>query len=168
MKRLIISLLFFVLFIPVNAQNKKELKKQKAAEEYTTTKKLINSKKFIFEADWATSQGGRRINLMSNPNFIKVDNDKTIADMPYFGVAQTAVGIMNGDAGVKFDTSPRGYKVDFNDKKQRITIKFDADNKSENFNVTMHVYKSGNASVTITSSSRNSISYDGKIAALKE
>ena len=168
MKKLFLTILFFALIIPLNAQSKKELKKQKAEKEYAATKELINSKNFIFEADWATTQKGNRINLTTNPNFLKVKGDQVIADMPYFGVAQSAIGYGSGDTGIKFEESPKKYNVEFNDEKYKAVLKFDANNKSESFNVILHIYKNGSASLNISSSKRNSISYDGKITALKE
>ncbi len=168
MKRIFLTVLFFALIIPLNAQSKKELKKQKAEKEYAATKELINSKNFVFEADWATTQGGKRINLTTNPNFLKVKGDQVSADMPYFGVAQSAIGYGGGDTGIIFEETPKKYNVEFNDKKTKAVIKFDANNKSESFNVILHVYKNGNASLSISSSKRNSISYDGKITAIKD
>lgn len=168
MKRIFLTVLFFALILPVTAQSKKELKKQKAIKEYEAAKKLVNSKKFIFKADWATSQGGKRINLTTNPNFLKVDGDHVKADLPFFGVAHSAVGMVSGDAGIKFDDTPKNYTVEFNDKKLKIIIKFDANNKSENFYVTLNIFKNGNAGMNISSSKRNGISYDGKLTALKE
>jgi hypothetical protein len=167
MKKIFIAALFFVLIIPVNAQSKKELKRQKAEEEYAALKELINSKNFIFEADWTTTQKGNRINLTTNPNFLKIEGDQVTADMPYFGVAHTAIGMGSGEAGIKFEGNPKDYKVEFNDKKLKAIIKFDATNKSENFDVILSVYKSGSASLNITSSKRNSITYDGRITEIK-
>ncbi len=165
MKKIYLAILFFAMIIPLQAQSKKELKEQKAKENYAKTKELVNSKNFVFEADWASTQKGRRINLTTNPNFLKVQGDQVIADMPYFGVAQSAIGY-SGDAGIKFETAPEKYSVDFNDGKYKITVKFDARNKSENFNTVLTIFKNGNASLSISSNSRNHISYDGKVKPL--
>ena len=167
MKKIYLAVLFLAMIIPLHAQSKKELRKQKDKENYEKIKELINSKNFVFEADWASTQKGRRINLTTNPNYLKVKGDQVIAYMPYFGVAHTAIGY-SGDAGIKFEDTPENYSVDFNDKKYKVVVKFDARNKNETFNVTMTIFKNGNASMNITSSGRNGINYDGKVEALKD
>ena len=39
-----------------------------AQEEFESTKKLIDSKMYVFDATWLTTQSGRRINIMGNIN----------------------------------------------------------------------------------------------------
>ncbi|MEN8125877.1 MAG: DUF4251 domain-containing protein [Bacteroidota bacterium] len=167
MKKLVLAILFIAFIFPVNAQTKKELKKEKAEKEYTKTKTLIDSGIFIFNADWATTQKGNRISLIGNPNFLKIDKENAIADLPYFGVSQSpSVGMTDG-GGIAFEGLINDYVVEYNDKKQKVIIKFSTNNKTENFNVTLAVYKSGNANLDIISNSRNSISYDGKVSKIK-
>jgi len=168
MKKLVLSIVFITIIIPAQAQNKKEQKNEKNAQAYTEIKALINSGIYIFESDWATTQKGNRINLISNPNFLKMDHENATADLPYFGVSQSPSVGFSGSGGIEFDGVIKDLKVDFNDKKQKVIIKFSAQNKTENFNATLAVYRSGNANLSIISNSRNSISYDGKVSKMKE
>ncbi len=168
MKKLVLAILFVAFIVPIQAQSKKELKMEKEAQEYAEIKILINSGIYIFESDWATTQKGNRINLISNPNFLKMDHKNAIVDMPYFGISQSPSVSFSGSGGIEFDSVIKDLKVDFNDKKQKVIIKFSAQNKTENFNVTLAVFRSGNANLNIISNSRNSISYDGKVSEIKD
>ncbi len=146
------------------AQTKEEKKAMKAKaeqEELAKTKALIDSGTFTFVADWANSQKGGRINMMSNPNYLKIENETADVFLPYFGVVQTPN--LMGKGGIEFSGEVNDYKVDFNDKKQKTLIRFNARNGSESFTINLTVFKNGNASLMVSSSGRNSISYDGKI-----
>ncbi len=168
MKKLVLVILLITFILPIQAQSKKELKKEKEAQAYTEIKTLINSGIYIFESDWATTQKGKRINLISNPNFLKMDHENASAYLPYFGVSQSSSVGFSGSSGIEFDGVIKDLKVDFNDKKQKVIIKFSTQNKTENFNVTLAVFRSGNADLSILSNSRNSISYDGKVSEIKD
>ena len=85
-------------------------------------KDLINSASFAFTGEWATSQKGRRINLMSNPTFIKMDTKNADAYLPFFGTAQ--VGGYGAGGAIEFKDKVQDYTVTFDDKKQKAIIKF--------------------------------------------
>ena len=159
---------FLVLLINLSfAQNKEEKKKKKeetANNEYETTKTLIESGAYQFIPVWAITQKGNRINLTTNYGYLKIIKDNAEADLPYFGIAQ--VPSYSGDGGIKFNNENVSYQIEINDKKQIINIKFEANYKSESLKLILSVFKSGNASLNISSSKRNSISYNGKITEL--
>ncbi|MFK5879812.1 MAG: DUF4251 domain-containing protein [Flavobacteriaceae bacterium] len=157
----IIVTLFFIVSNPILAQSKKELKKQKEQKEYTKIKKLIQGGIYTFEAISANTQKGRRIDLTTNSNFLKINNPHTIADLPFFGFSQ--VSSFKGDGGIKFDSENVDYKIEYNDKKHRITIKFKAKNKAEAFDLFLTVYSDATATLNISSSHRDFMSYRGNI-----
>jgi len=159
---LFVSLLFVsTTLIGQTKAEKKALKAEAAQKEYTKMKTLIESGIYTFVAEWANSQRGGRINMMGNPNYLKMDNENVDAFLPYFGVVQAPS--MSGNAGVEFSGPVTNYRVDYNDKKQKVLIRFKAKNSSESFNLTLTVFQNGNASLNLSSSGRNSISYDGKV-----
>jgi hypothetical protein len=163
---LIVSLIFFSSNFLV-AQNKSEEKKEQAKQAYLNLKNLIELGKFSFEADWAIPQQGNQINLISNPNFFKIDGDNADIFFPYFGVAQQ-IPYGSNDLGIQFKGIIKDYKVKFNDKKQTATLKFSAKNKTENYIFSLTVYKNNNTSVTVHSNYRSSIQYTGKIKELEK
>jgi Cu/Ag efflux protein CusF len=84
MKTKLAILLVILCFInsPVCAQEKtkKELKAEKNLQKQKEIEALIDAKKFDFEAQKLTPQGGRLINLDYNTYFLKFDTEKTTAD----------------------------------------------------------------------------------------
>lgn len=163
---------FTILFLTFNlsfAQTQKEKKKKKeetAKKEYETIKSLTESGVYLFTAGWTTTQKGKRINLDTNYGYLKIDKEKAEADLPYFGVAQVASYSANG--GIVFNNENVKYKVEFDDKKQKVIIQFNATQKSEFFNLILSVFKNGSASLTISSNNRNSARYDGKVTEIKD
>ncbi|WMI70316.1 DUF4251 domain-containing protein [Mangrovimonas sp. YM274] len=171
MRKLIICMVLLCVSVPLEAQTKSEkkaLKREQEREAFLKTKTLVEGEVFTFSADWATTQKGRRINLIGNPNFLRFDHGKIDADLPYFGVAQVA-GYGSSSSGgvvVKGNMYNETKKVD--EKKRRIVISFSVKNTSENFNMILTVYGNGNAILSVGSSNRNRISYDGKITESSE
>jgi len=163
---LIIATFLFVLSNPIIAQSKKELKKQKAAKEYIKTKKLIERGLYTFVATSANTQKGRRIDLTTNYNSLKINNKHVIADLPFFGFSQ--VSNFKGDGGIVFDVENVGYKIEYIDKKHKITIKFEAKNKTETFDLFLTVYADRTSTLNVSSSHRDFMSYRGDVKEVSE
>jgi hypothetical protein len=167
----LIGLLVLSVFMVLPSENmeaqKKKSKKEKRLEQFAETQKLIDSKAFIFVPDRAFPQGGRSIDLTTNYGFIKVMGTDTEGDMPFFGRGfNVAYG---GDGGIKFDkTELLNETIEVNEKKMRITYNFEAKGKNDTFRISMDISYSGNASVTVISNNRSSISYNGEISKLEE
>lgn len=90
-----------------------------------------------------------------------IDNTNTMVYLPYFGVTQNVS--YGGNAGIEFECEITNYEVSKVDKKKKIIIKGNASKGSEKFGLTLTVCHSGNASLYVNSSSRNGITYDGKL-----
>jgi hypothetical protein len=141
-------------------QNKKKAKREKRAEDFLKTQKLIESRNFIFNAERAFPSGIRSIDLVSNPGSIEVKDDSVEADLPFFGRSYTSH--YSGNAGMEFKGKVENEKVEINEKKQKIFYTFRIKDKDV-YDVTMDISYSGGCSVTINSTGKNSISYGGKI-----
>lgn len=163
MKKATLIIITLLLFVSnsILAQSKKELKKQKEQKEYTTTKNLIESGLYTFIATSANTQKGRRIDLTTNYNSLKIDNAHVIADLPFFGFSQ--VSNLKGDGGIKFDAENIDYKIEYNDKKHKITIKFKAENNAETFDLFLTVNSNATATLNVSSSQRDFMSYRGDV-----
>jgi len=165
MKKLVTLLFVFTLFsTQFIAQTKKELKEEKAVKEYEVMKSLINSKEYVFDATWISTSRGRRINIAGGSNSITVKQDSTKAAMQFFGEVYS---IRNSNEGVSFDNVMGNYKVEFNDKKRRITISFNVKNKSETYGILMSVSKTGYTYVDVFSNNKSNVTYDGNVSAIK-
>ena len=166
MKKIVLAILFLAFITPVTAQTreeKKKIKEEKAAKEYALLKDFVNTKKFNFEATWATTQKGRRINMQSNPNYLKIDNSNAEIYLPFFGTSHSGGAGYGTDGGIVFEGDLEKYSVTFNDKKQLANIKFTAKAKSEIFDFTLTIYGNKNANLNVSSNSRSNMSYSGKI-----
>lgn len=172
MKNLIINIFFLLAIISYvlsqTKEEKKQLKAEQEVKESKITTELINSGSFQFEATWATTQKGRRINLIGNPNYLKLNNNEADVDLPFFGEAFSGSIGISGDGGIVFKGTPENYKTDFNDKKQKHTIEFKGKGKNDTYDFSLTVFKNGNANLTVNSNNRSSISYDGKILELEK
>jgi len=166
MKNLILVLVVITTFSSsLIAQTKKELKEQKAIEYYEKIKALVNSKVFVFDAVWISTTRGRRINIASGSNSIAVVQDSTKAAMQFFGEVNSIR--FSGNEGVAFNNIMYDYQVKFNDKKKNILVSYRVKNKSENYNVSMTITKSGNTYVDVYSNVKRNVTYDGKVSAIK-
>lgn len=160
-------LLVFCCFLtfPVFAQQKtkKELKAEKELQKQTEIEALINSKKFDFEAQKVTPQGGRLIILDYNTYFLKFNPEKTTCDLPFFGRAfNVAYG---GDGGIKFEGTPENIKIE--KKKKSYVVKATVKGKDDVYNLMFSIFFNGGATLSINSNNKASISYDGEIKAPK-
>ncbi|MFB9052382.1 DUF4251 domain-containing protein [Formosa undariae] len=164
---LVIALVFGMqLTFSQTKAEKKAAKLEKQELEYAEVKTLVEKKHFIFEGEWATTQKGRRISLIGNPNYLVIDSTQTKAELPYFGIVQIAN--YGGDGGISFDNTYSEYDLSYNDKKRSATIKYDTSNKNEKLSVTLQIYGTQSASLTLYSSNRNSITYQGNIKPIAE
>ena len=163
-----VSVLFVLLCFlsfPVIAQEKtkKELKAERDLQKQKEIEGLIDAKKFNFEAQKATPQGGRFINLDYNTYFLKFNPEKTTAGLPFFGRAfNIAYG---GDGGIKFEGIPQNIKID--KKKKSYMITASVKGKDDVYDLMLSVFFDGGATLSINSNNRAFISYDGEIRAPK-
>ncbi|WP_029272935.1 DUF4251 domain-containing protein [Flavobacterium sp. KJJ] len=161
----ILLVLVLLLSFPVLAQEKtkKELKAERELQKQKEIEALIDSKNFVFEAQKATPQGGRFLNLDYNTYFLKFNEVKTTCDLPFFGRAYNVA--YGGDGGIKFEGVPENIKIEKNKKNYivRATVK----GKNDVYNLLFSIFFNGNATLSVNSNNRAAISYDGEIEAPK-
>ena len=168
MKKIILLLLISLLVSStIYAQSKKEKKAEKALQEYEDMKALIEGMEFDFQADWATTLQGRRISLTSNANFLKFRNDSVDIYLPYFGTSTSGGAAMTNDGGIVYSGPVKKFKMSVNDKKKKILLDFEANDKNDTFIFNMVIFKGGNTLINVISDYRSSIKYDGQTRAPK-
>lgn len=165
MKKLLIILLAVGLVVPTFAQEKLS-KKERKIQGYAEMKELVESGEFGFQARDARTQRGRTVMLTTNANSLGIAEGNIVAQLPYFGVAQYAT--MSGDAGISMKGKFDSYEVDYKDSKKKIIIRFKTTSNGEVFNCTLTIFWSKNATLNISSTRRDRISYNGQINPLKE
>jgi hypothetical protein len=125
---------------------------------------MVESKNFVFKADYVNPQTGRTRNLTSEYD-LTIKPGEVISHLPYFGRAYSAP--INSEGGIKFTSTDFDYKL----LKQKehswdISIKpKDAKDVQEMF---LTVFDNGTASLRVNSLNRQSISFRGYIVAGKE
>ena len=122
---------------------------------------LINSREFVFRARRAIPSGGRSIDLTSNTNFVKFEPDLIESYMPFFGRAYSSAGY--GDQGLHFKGKPQEFYLER--KKRNYQITATVNGESDIYRLFLTVAPGGNASLSITSNNRQSMSYNGTISA---
>lgn len=144
--------------------------------EFEALGEMITQKSFEIESDWAmpmansamnqiaarAGANASRINLIGNPNYLKVEGDSVSADLPYFGERQMGGGYNNDGGGIKFEGVPKNYEVIKNDKKKHYEIRFSVSPGSESFSVTATIFPNLSTSINVSSTQRSPISYQGK------
>ena len=157
--------LFFALMLvatvisPVSAQSKKSDKK--AAKE-AEIKDLINTKNYVFMANYAYPAGGGQMYL--TPYYdLTIAKDSVIAYLPYFGVAYSGAGYNNNDDnGIKFTSTDFEYKSE--QKKNGSWLIFIKPKDSRTTNqMVLTVEVNGSANLSVISNNRQQIRFDGYI-----
>ncbi|AWK07005.1 hypothetical protein HYN56_23350 [Flavobacterium crocinum] len=163
--KLSILFLFFVLSVSMNAQEKtkKEVKQEKELQKQKEIQTLLETKKFVFEAQKVTPQGGRLIQLDYNTYFLKFDTENTTCDLPFFGRGYN-VGY-NSDGGIKFEGKPENIKIE--NKKKSTILKATVRGKNDVYDLFFTIFSNGSATLNVNSNNRAPISYDGLVSAPK-
>jgi hypothetical protein len=155
-------ILITLIIAPGFSQETKGLSKEdQKLEKQKQIDRMINTKEFVFVARIANPQGGRSVNLTSNPNFLKFSPDMIESEMPYFGRVYT-VGY-GSDAGLKFKGKPEVFTTVKGKKDYDIKVVV----KGETDKYTMHlsVEFNGSAMLSVNCNNRSTISYIGDISA---
>jgi hypothetical protein len=165
------SLLSFFLSFSMLIGFAQEKTKQQLKEEQKLIKQkeiadLIGSNAFKFVGVTAYPQGTRSIDLTTNSNFIKFEKDSINSEMPFFGKAYGGVSYGEANVGLYFKGKIQDYSL-INEKKKYI-IRAKIQDKRDSYNIQLVVFLEGNASLSINSFNKSSISYNGRIEKLEK
>ena len=124
-----------------------------------SVKEMVDSKRFVFQAQSMTPLKGSMRTL--SPGYtLKVSPDTITSDLPYAGRAfQAAYG--STDGGMKFKATDFDYTV--KEKKDSWTINIITKKVAGSPRVMISIFDNGNARIVISSSDRDSITYNGVI-----
>ena len=158
--------LFLGFSFPAMAQKRSKEDKLKA---YIEARSLIDGKLYQFTGRWAYPQKGGQVDLMTRPNFLKIENDLVSADMPYFGeVTGGNAGYGGSGGGITFNSEKKDYTVKYNDKKENITISFKVMDGMESYNCIFILSSVSSVSLSISGTSRQIIRYMGEISGIEK
>ncbi|MGN6616380.1 MAG: DUF4251 domain-containing protein [Ilyomonas sp.] len=131
----------------------------------SSIKNALQSKNFVFVARTVTPMRGGLKQLTSYYD-VKVSNDSLISYLPYFGRAYTAP-LDPSKAGLHFTST--NFSYDINERRKggwNIMIK--PNDNTDVRELTLTVFKNGNASLQVLSNNREAISFNGTIKAVNQ
>lgn len=146
---------------------------------------LVQKRSFQIESQWAQPQttyavqqvmnsgilgpgnNSGNINLIGNPNFLKIKGDSISSYLPYYGERQMNVDYGGTDSAIELDGLMSNYKVKIN-KDQSRTISFEAKDNNENYSIFIRLFPNLNSDMLINSSTRFPIRYSGTVENEKE
>jgi len=160
MKSLII-LIVLTAQLPALAQESKEDKK---AAQAAVLKDRVDSKRFAFRALSALVSGAatRQFTRQLSGSYytLTVLSDSVVSDLPYFGrLYQSPMG---QDGGIKFNSTQSDYTVKGR-KKGGWDIKIKTKDVSNSPQLYLTISPNGSASLRVSCTDRQSISYEGII-----
>ena len=147
-------------------------------EDQQALEQLVNARRIRVKAEWArplTTTGlasvvnagllppgnnAARINLINTPNTFEIRGDSVFVDLPYFGERQIVSTYPTGQ-GISFKGLMENYRAKRNAKDQSYRITFDASDKTERYDISVHLFPGQKAVLTFYSNQRNTIRYDG-------
>lgn len=155
-------------------------------EQITAIKELLDSKEYRIENQWAMptvsssmmrlansglagpGSNVQRINLIGNTNYLEVKGDSVKAYLPFFGERQMGGGYNSEGEGIQFEQVVTDMKTEYVEAKKRYLVTFSANNGTESFDINLLVYPNNKTSLSVNSSQRDFITYDGTISPLPE
>ncbi len=170
MKRLIKSLAAAVLVSAFfNAASAQTSRQEKKAAEQAAVKNMVDNNHFYFVAQYALPMTGSSKFLTSTYD-LKVTKDSIIAFLPYYGVAHMAPSPAEAnEGGIKFtstdfaftqkEAKKGGWQITIKPKDHNIT------NWRDVQQMTLDISKDGYASLSVISSNRDPISFQGNVVA---
>jgi hypothetical protein len=167
MKTKIIPLVLLMLVMTLDsiAQTtdiKAEKENSRIAKEKEVAR-LVDSKIFKFKATRAIPTGYKSVDLTANPGCVKFSPDLIVSEMPYFGKVYS---VSYGDGSLKFFGKPDVFTLGKKGKNYAIEAKVKGEDDYYTINLTVSF--EGNSSMSISSSNRALISYNGEICATEK
>jgi hypothetical protein len=142
----------------LSKQERKDHRKSEELASFARLDSLLNSRRFVLEADFLLTRYGEKINVLSNLNFVKVTNDH--------GVLQTGSASelgYNGVGGITDEGTIEKWQITRNLKKSSFYVRFNIISINGNYEIAMRVSANNHASATISGSISGSLTWDGRL-----
>lgn len=150
-------------------------------QEMAALDRVISDGTFKIVAQWAQPMASRGLNSIANAGllprgssagridiagsggYFKMDGDRTEADLPYFGERHMGGGYEPDKAGIRFKGTPKDYSLGPIQKGDGYTMRFSINEGQETFQVLAQIYATGHATVSVASTHRTTIWYQGRL-----
>ena|SRR5438552_4442238 len=159
LRAIIVSAMFLLMgFNSILAQNKKQ-------DKMTAVKNMVESQQYIFKAQFVFPMTGSQRTLTSDYDLI-VSKSTVTSYLPYFGRAYSAP-IDPSQGGIKFNSTKFQY-IKEDGKKDGWDITIIPKDASDVQKLYLHISSNGYATLQVTSTNRQAISFDGRIEENKQ
>lgn len=125
---------------------------------------LLQSKNFLFTAQFAQPLSGNQISLTSTYT-LRISGDSLVCQLPYYGRAYTVENYPNGNGGIMFTSHHFDYSV-VSQKHNRYMVTIKIKDFTGVQQMYINVSKNGYANLQVTPTNKQAISYYGNIIAL--
>lgn len=164
MKRIFLFTLFITLIQPdlfaqEPVKNRKERREQRQEKRMEEVRNMILDKSYVFIPTHAMPLGGGSIQL-SYTFEAEVKGDSIFSYLPFYGVAYH---VEYGGRNSAFDFSLPMEKYEMEEDGKGYQIKLEVKNKMDYITYSLFVSEMGYATLNITSTNRQAISYYGRI-----
>ncbi|SFC28957.1 protein of unknown function [Flagellimonas taeanensis] len=155
---------------------------QATPAELAAFEKMISDKSFQVDASWAqpmASQGlnsianagllprgssASRIDIAGSGGYLRIVGDSVMADLPYFGERQMGGAYNPQKGGIQFNGIPKEFTIEPNKKGDGKTLRFNISQNQEGYRVIAQIYPSNYTTITIASTHRTTIWYQGTVS----
>lgn len=144
--------------VTLSRQEQKEVRKAQMAANFSILDSLLNSKSFVLEADYLQNGYGYRIPVVSDLNFIKVDELN--------GILQTGSNFRfgyNGVGGVTAEGKIGAWKISKDFRKLSYSLSFSLLTNLGYYDIFMTISSDNHASATITGLGHGRLTWDGHL-----
>lgn len=157
--------MLLLLVVGVSAQEKDRGSSQEFQREEEMLKNLMESGKFEFLAETVFPMGQPPKNIVGEDYSISFSSEKITSVLPFYGSAHRGM-ILGKDKGMRFHGQPENFHIERRNEGYEIsaTVK----TRDDVFRISLTAKSLGNASLSISSNNRSTISYQGEIVAPSE
>jgi hypothetical protein len=141
-------------------EDKKKAKEEQRVAREALLKKVIDSRMYSFFAEIAIALNGDRHQLGTPYFFVRINQDSMEVDLPYWGYAHTAM-LGSSNDGIRFKSVAGSYTSKPLKKGGWFISIVPKDRTVDKMDFTIQA--SGDATLEITSKSRESISFRGEM-----
>lgn len=104
---------------------------------------------------------GNRIYIDDGNNYIQLKNDSVFVELPYFGTRQISGGLP-GNVGIRVAEALKDWELRPIKKTNERSLQISTKHKGESYDLSIHLFSKGKATVVVNSSQRQSIKYEGR------
>jgi len=165
-------LLIFVMFIcgcasvRENAKDRRERREEKIEKGFEEVKKTVFAGLYIFKARRVNPGAGFSPRDLTGYNsYLAVEYYDVESYLPFFGTVHIAE--LPNRPGINIEGKLENLVIEEKNYRHRVVVKFDVDTSDDKYQVTIDIAPNFDASLTISSSKRSTITYTGKLYQLE-